>query len=37
MEYEHDSFTEALQILAERAGVELPKSSIPKRQRKDQI
>ena len=30
MEYEHDSFTEALQILAERAGVELPKEQYSK-------
>lgn len=30
MEYEHDSFTEALQILADRAGVELPKEEYSK-------
>lgn len=34
MEYEHDSFTEALQILADRAGMELPKEEYSKEAKK---
>ncbi len=36
MEYENYSFGEALSHLAERAGVELPRSNIPRRQGRKQ-